>query len=285
MRHQYNIGVIGAGAIGSMVAYYLNRAGFPLAFVGRDGPIATTLNICLGNTHQQLTFPAMDVEAFDLCFVTVKSTQLAAAIQQHSFLSKVQTIIICNGLVDHLIPPTSARDQQWRLGSTTIGVSKDDDCYRIYNNDGAVLWGGPHPSKLEIHIANELREYGFRFSETSTYFRQKKWLFNVVINSLAGYYQLENNGHLLKIPAELLKCFNEAFALGEELFGGFGVPQAQLFQQMSDLIEATKENENSMVRDIRLGRETEHPFLLGLIEKSQQSLPHLRKLHHKLGTK
>ena len=120
--------------------------------------------------------------------------------------------------------------------------------------------------------------YGFRYDRDASLVRKEKWLFNTVINSMAAYYSFASNGLLLDKKDELRQVFDEAYELGLDLFKSWRKDRESLWMETIQLIEATAGNENSMVRDLRLGRLTENEFLAGLVSRSQQYFPRLRNL-------
>ena len=60
--------------------------------------------------------------------------------------------------------------------------------------------------------------------------------------------------------------------------GDWPLAREDLYAAMLQLIEATASNENSMARDVRLGRPTESSFLAGLAQ-DQRAYPLLTSLH------
>ena len=99
-----------------------------------------------------------------------------------------------------------------------------------------------------------------------------------MINSHCAAYRLPRNGLLLDYEDELSTVFEEAYDLGEDIYGGFDKPRSNLFTQLKDLILATSMNQNSMQRDIEMRRKTEAEYFTGLAT-GRDGFLNLKKLH------
>ena len=276
------IGIVGPGAVGCMLGYYLNQAEFPVYFFGRDGAI--DIEFSIEGVPNTLSFPKAQ-SSVDFFFMAVKSYQVQTAIENHKWLKNTPGAIVCNGLLDEVLKDeTSLSSGLWHLGTTTIGVSSlVEKKWKIFNNGGYVVWGGDHNERsLDRIISDKTKKFGFAWSPLADLKRREKWLFNTVINSLCGYFQHPRNGLLLNDLEFLEKMFDESFSLGLELFGAWENSRDFLWDTMIDLIKSTSENENSMVCDIRVGRETENQYLTGLVANSKSNFPTLRKVDARL---
>ena len=276
------IGIIGPGAVGCTLGYYLNQANFSVFFFDRRGTI--DLEYSIDGVSSSLFFPKAK-SSVDFFFMAVKSHQVQVAIETHSWLKETPGAIISNGLLDEVLKGTMPiTDGLWSLGTTTIGVSSvGSGIWKIFNNGGYVIWGGRETAKPIDHlISDATKDFGFSWSQLSDVKRREKWLFNTVINSLCGVSRHSRNGLLLDDLDSLKLMFDESFLLGQDLFGPWESSRDGLWDSMIALIKSTADNENSMVCDIRLGRETENQYLAGLVVNSQSDYPILRKVNTKL---
>ena len=281
------ISVIGPGAIGSMIGFYGRQAGFEVSFVGRQGPVALRRHFQKASQSFTYEFSLADASQIpDLVFVCVKATQLDAALKAHSrhWPSTLPVVVLCNGVVDAVTAPYGEHLPNLALGFTTIGVRQLADTWVIQNEGGQAIWGADRgKSEQERGFLDKLKPFGFQWDSRARSLRHRKWLFNVVINSLCGTRQIPHNGLLLTDHhAALRETFDEAYQLGLDLWQGWDWPPKQLFDEMCDLITATKDNENSMARDVRLGRPTETSFLAGLHRQGHRPYPLLEGLHQDL---
>jgi ketopantoate reductase len=146
-----------------------------------------------------------------------------------------------------------------RGGEIGFGPLSDDDVGRTPAED---LVSGRGPFKWHTQAAWATR---------------RKWLYNTVINSLTAAKRMARNGDLLADLPTLAAVFDEAFKLGESRWQRWPLPRAELYAGLVALIEATADNENSMARDVRLGRRTETEYLAGLAPAS--GYPMLNSLH------
>ena len=102
----------------------------------------------------------------------------------------------------------------------------------------------------------------------------------MVINTLGGAYRLSCNRQVKDHKEEAHVLLNEAWELSKKLFAtddsnlSVESMQAKLWQ----LVEATAGNENSMAKDVRLGRKTESDFLAG-VAMDKPGCPTMKRLH------
>ena len=102
-----------------------------------------------------------------------------------------------------------------------------------------------------------------------------------MINTLAAARRLPCNGDILADLPMLTAVFTEAWELGKTLWGSWPMKKDETYQALLRLIDATAKNENSMARDVRLGRRTESDYLAGLA-KDTRCFPLLTSLHRQL---
>ncbi|SMF36188.1 ketopantoate reductase family protein [Pseudobacteriovorax antillogorgiicola] len=269
-----------------MIVFYCQQVGLQPTLIGRQGSIAYDFKVYDGKqgTHRIVGGPA-SLDEFDFCFIAVKSYQVKAALESHQFVRSTPCRIICNGLLDpKLNPYPEFREGLWQLGTTNIGVKGSQrGSWVIQNQGGLLAWGGAEARDIDRLMAARLAPFGFQCRTDCDRLRREKWLFNTVMNSLCGKYRLSSNGELKNISTEVDLVYEEAFRLGQDLFGPWDRPRLDLRQDLFELIDSTSENENSMARDIRLGRKTETSDLAGLVDGQNPSdFPKLFELHEHL---
>jgi ketopantoate reductase len=293
--NSYSFIIIGNGPLGVGLALRLSQCGFQPIFLGRSGPTSLVANIQSegdGPTlHLTFEKPTREqVATARAVFVAVKAYHLEAALEQHvGYLPpRIPIISVGNGAVEKVLMNFSERHERWpvRLGITTLAVSRlGNESFALRSVNDRIQWG-PLSPPLDPPTAAEalLLQRGkpfFHWYEDPFPLYRKKWLFNSVLNSLAATRRASSNGELLADKLNLQCVFAEAYALGTMHWGPWDEPAEIVFEELVDLIRKTEANENSMARDIRLGRETETKFLAGLAER-YDGFPLLKSLHREL---
>ncbi len=279
--------IIGNGAIGTLLAAALEERGFQSSFVGRQGPMPWTARLILPSGEERLVCAkTADPAAFrdcELAFVAVKAFDLAAGLRRARELSPDAVLIpLANGFVEDEVRAAGGT----RLGFVTFGVSAlEPGRYALRAKEGEIAFGpldGGAKSAAEIALtAHHGAVARFCWHEKVVKLARRKWLFNVVINSLAATRRLPRNGELLADIPMLAAVFEEAWRLGAERFGTWTFAKDAAFQALEALLVATADNENSMARDVRLGRLTESAYLAGLA-RDPARFPLLCGLHARL---
>lgn len=281
--------IIGNGAIGAAVGAELGRLGVRPRFIGRQGPIAFKAKV-EGAATPQLDCPApsaAEIGAAAIVFVAVRAFDLEAAFAWTSQLGEgVPVVPLANGATWDIVKKAAQRrpELRWRLGFCTLGVSVlGDQSYAIRSKTGGVAFGPLQPGSEPVAVERQLVDGNglFRWHTAIAHLARRKWLYNTVINSLTATRRLPKNGDLLGDLSLLSSVFAEALQLSHELWGPLPMTKEELFQGLQQLLEATESNENSMARDVRLGRPTESAFLAGLAVDKQR-YPLLTTLHRTL---
>jgi len=277
--------VVGNGAVGTAIASRLQILDFRCQFVGRKGPVYIKSRF---EGWGQITYLKIkplseeDLSRVNLAFITVKAYDLGGALERYlPYLPKgIPVIPLSNGAVESVVAKIAKKFPYylWRIGICNFGVSHvSDGIYCLKSGKGGVYWG-------PLRALERKKQQNFEITDTEKKIlsadsgqflnwnedilpvTRRKWLFNVVINSLAASKGLEKNGLLLNDMNQLKETFDEAYRLGVEMWGGWQNSYDKLLEEMVCLISATSENENSMVRDLRLSRRTENDYLAGLSE-------------------
>ena len=282
-KAKVNCLVVGNGAVGTAIASRLQILRFRCKFVGRKGPVYIKSRFEGWGSVTYLNIKPLseeDLSKVDIAFITVKAYDLSGALERYlSYLPKnIPIISLCNGATEHIVAAVAKKqpDYLWRMGICTFGVSQiSQDIFALKSTDGKVTWGPVRFTDHQKKICMEMSDVEKLIldSDKSRFLRwegdilplvRKKWLFNVVINSLTASGNLERNGLLLNDMAQLKGTFEEAHRLGLELWGSWNQMYDKLFEEMVCLISSTANNENSMARDLRLNRKTENDYLAGL---------------------
>lgn len=155
------IAIIGAGAIGSVVAAYLTKAGHDVALVGRpdQGKSISKNGLTIKGARGQETFklsvlPKLDRE-YDLVIFTVKTQDIEAAyLQNHAFLDEALILTAQNGVqADNLL--SSHFDREKIISSIVMfGATYIEPGQVTFNFEGDWIIGKPFvlngPEVLEV---------------------------------------------------------------------------------------------------------------------------------------
>ncbi len=282
--------IIGPGALGVGIGYHCQAAGFNFCFLGRHGIVGNfSMEVKEGGGNQNSSSlqASASLGNSSLAFVAVKSYAFIAAIEQHLPLlpEGIVVIPVANGYLEPDIMWARERFPKniWRMGFTTLAVTaKEAGVFHLLNPGGKVVWGPVDPLGGDLTPAEEAlivaSKEVFSWNKDARYWVRKKWLFNTALNSLVGAYRLQKNGDAFDREQELQSLFDEAYDLGERQWGQWRDSKDLLYADLKELIEATSENENSMVRDLRQCRQTENKFLAG-IALGFEGYPNLKRIY------
>jgi ketopantoate reductase len=284
------VAIVGPGAVGQMLAFYLQRIPYlGIQLIGRKGLVRLDTTVRCREQDQRLRLDVIPGTPH-LLFLCVKSYDLNAALETHLPVLPASCPIVClgNGYLEPLLAPWRERfpGRIWRKGIVTRGVRWDDQQRLTVSALGEVVWGADSsPTFLEQRITHHLAADGLRWSAASCELRREKWFFNTVLNTIAGAYRLPSNGDAVRLFAhDLERLAQEVFALSREIWPDWRPSWTVLWTKLEQLIKTTASNENSMARDVRIGRKTEADVLSGLVlrTKNPQAYPLLLELHRKL---
>ena len=177
-------------------------------------------------------------------------------------------------------------DHKLRKGVVNRGARFTEDDALEISPKGEVIWGefSQSASPWEKALLSRLESEGFAWDSHVCKARQDKWFCNTVLNTLCGVYRLKRNGDasMLNDYGEL--C-HEVYELGSAFWPEWRGQEARLKAKLDALIVATGDNENSMARDMRLGRATEAEFLSGHVKAfpdASRRFPLLSAFHSQL---
>jgi ketopantoate reductase len=252
-----NKGIVGLGALGQAI----------------DGFIPATEN------------PAavlFAVKAFDLEYALLE--------QGDQWPEKTPFVTLCNGYIWPVIEKVYPRlgRRPIRIGMTTIGSTiTSDGSLRVFSANTLTAWGhwpdskvpSIPPDKPEIHLLK--RFPGGLWHEDVRPTIRVKWILNVVINSVVAAYRLKQNGLLNDHQRDVEEALVEAIDLAQKLWSDLPFKTSQkahIAALLWQVVDATSGNENSMVRDVSLGRQTESEYLAGMA-RHYDGFPVLKRLH------
>jgi len=209
---------------------------------------------------------------------TVKAFDLEKALTEQSnhWPESTPFVTLCNGyiwpVIEKIRPQLGKRTI--RFGMTTIGSTlKADGSLEVFSNNTVTAWGHwPDPASQSTPAKPQELELlkvfpgGMWLDDVRPIIR-KKWILNVVINSVAAAYKLERNELLSSQKSRVEEALQEAIELAKKLWPDLSRDASEettMAAQLWQVVAATGGNQNSMVRDVSLGRKTESDYLAGM---------------------
>lgn len=237
--------------------------------------------------------PEPESQGPGVVFFCVKAFDLEAALLEHQSLWPAKTPFVT--LTNGFIWPLVSRNQKIfgirpiRIGMTTIGSTiTENDTVNVYSANSLTAWGNWGENLQQPCLDAEMNLLTNSFPNGSWHndirpVIRKKWIINVVINSLTASYRLSKNSLLKNYEADVHQTLAEALHLADRLWPNLEIPMDhdEILKQIWQVVESTSANENSMAKDVRLGRKTESEFLAG-ISLNFDGFPKLKSLHQKI---
>lgn len=287
--------ILGAGALGSLWATRLARAGLPVRLILRSAQRldeyqrAGGLGLRENDNLERFDIPAELPDAP----TTIRRLLVACkAYDAEAAVSRVAARLVPGGellLLQNGLGSQQAIAERWPQArcifvSSTEGAYRETDFQVLFAGRGQNCLGDPHGGAAPAWLS-ELDLAGIA-QTWSTEILSRLWrklALNCAINPLTVLHDCRN-GELLQHPAQLAALSEE---LGRLLVAS-GQPAAanDLENEVLRVIEATAANYSSMHQDVRLGRRTEIAYLLGHACATAQTLglptPKLHALHQRL---
>ncbi|HWJ80062.1 MAG TPA: 2-dehydropantoate 2-reductase [Niallia sp.] len=282
-----NIGIIGAGAIGLVSAYYLNKNHHVTLYVRSENQLQAILENGIHYIYkQELKGEKVTVKLFnewkgeeDLTVIAVKQYQLVAVLEKiEEQTNKIgTTLFLQNGMSHiHMLKESSLRDIL--IGIVEHGAIKENEHTVIHSGIGsiklAVLKGSCKDTLTQL---TDKQLSSFQMFHEPNYFTimQKKLFVNSIINTLTSILKVRNgqlveNEHYISLMNLFMEEIFQVLALNDE-------EKVVYKQYCIQLIHQTKRNKSSMLRDLEEFRKTEIDAILGYIideaEKKKVAIP------------
>lgn len=241
-----NVGIIGAGAIGLLLASYLSEEHAVTLYVRQEQDEERPI-IRDGQASRLVRIRKIDrLESEDLVFVATKSYDIKSVIP---FLKRLTcpVMFLQNGM-DHL---------KWKeqlphvlFGVVEHGAMRTAPFEVQHTGKGRIRYGNQEVANLSS------KQLCFELESDMEAVLLTKLFINVVINPVTAYYGVEN-GSLLEMPYR-----EEARQLFDEMRTIF--PHHDItYSEIERIMKNTSKNRSSMLRDLEYGRRTEVEPILG----------------------
>ena len=267
--------IMGAGALGCLFGYFIQKAGYNVIFVARSRQYEALKNKLKvsGLINDEIRVNVKDKpEDADITFVTVKAydTENVAKL-----LRKVNCGIVCslqNGIGNEEVLQKYLRNV---LGGITTYASNLIEYGHIEFAGEGITYIGSLDGEIteDVLTVVEILKSSKMNAEAVNNIREKIWLkavINSVINPITALCKVRN-GKIIEIP-ELWKIAEELAKEGENVMKALGFNIKNLIEEVKKVILATRNNKSSMLQDIERGKRTEIDFINGAIVKVAEQL-------------
>ena len=261
------IQIFGAGALGSLIGYMIQKAGYDVVFIARGKQLEALKRklVVKGLIDDEVNVDARSkpVDA-DLTLLTVKAydTEFAA-----KTLAKVKCGIVCslqNGIGNEEILLKYLKNVVG--GVTTYGANIVDYGIVEFAGEGQTFVGDFDGYNAEA-VAEILNNSKIK-TEVVKDIKRRIWLkavINAAINPITALCNVRN-GKVVEVD----KLWNLAFKLakeGENVMKaiGFKIEDNEVVNAVKDVAIKTRNNKSSMLQDFEKGKRTEIEFINGAI--------------------
>jgi 2-dehydropantoate 2-reductase len=288
-----SIHILGAGALGSLFAVSLHKAGVTSCLIARDDARAERLQQgikCDGATYKLhvLTPSELAAQSIQCLLLCTKAHDSIAALSQiaPALASNAQIVCLQNGIGQHI-----AITQRWPNLSVfaalcTEGVTRTDHGEIIHAGVGHTDIGhlyGPIST-----LPSELCEHRLRVNVSDNIVPAlwRKLAINCAINGLTVLHDCRN-GELIQRPG----VYSELRAIVDEIHcildaNGHHDACQGLLEQVQKVCTSTAMNTSSMLQDFRAKRRSEREYVYGTLlneaSKAAVNVPILEQLNRQL---
>ena len=268
------IAILGAGAIGSLVAAKLVQAGFDVllhargehgAWLAASGLEVSGIESSETIANQwTVTLDEIEIggdfrECCDLAIITGKANDTEVLSHVAKYISKGAILTLQNGLGNLEILSSIVGTKRAYAGTTTHAVTRLGPGKIDWRHYGEIQLTSNNPF-FDVFKKAELNPQKYDDINSILWL---KLLYNVAINPLSAIIG-RPNGALLNDPlrSECLSIFFEAVQVAR--FEGINLPENdELETNLLHLISDTSENICSMLQDVKRGKPTEIEMLCG----------------------
>ncbi len=268
------IQIFGAGALGSLIGYMIQKAGYDVVFIARGKQLEALKRklVVKGLIDDEVNVDARSKPGdADLTLLTVKAydTEFAA-----KTLAKVKCGIVCslqNGIGNEEILLKYLKNVVG--GVTTYGANIVDYGIVEFAGEGQTFVGDfdGYNAKAVAEILNNSKIK----TEVVKDIKRRIWLkavINAAINPITALCNVRN-GKVVEVD----ELWNLAFKLakeGENVMKaiGFKIEDNEVVNAVKDVAIKTRNNKSSMLQDFEKGKRTEIEFINGAIVDAGKKL-------------
>lgn len=282
------IGIVGAGSLGLLYAYYLSKQYKVTLYTNRqeqaDQINSLGIRIVKGNFQDTAIVHATAIKTYteSLLIITVKQYHLDSIINELKTLSPRTIVFLQNGM-GHIRRLASLLHHHVVVGIAEHGALKVEDHIVHHTGEGTTklaLYQNHEGLKCDIGelVNSQPHHFPIEFLTDWETMVKRKLIVNATINPLTAVLRVKNGDLMTNIYYK--KLFYDLF---EEVISILGMEgKEELWDHVSNICSKTAENESSMFRDIQQGRPTEIDSILGylILNANEKNIPNVSFLYH-----
>ncbi|HPM77776.1 MAG TPA: ketopantoate reductase family protein [bacterium] len=271
--------VIGAGAMGSLLAGYLREGGLHVTIVAHHARQAAAINECGLSIEgvrgsMRVFVPAVldarECSPADLILVCVKAYDTGAALAQHeSVFAQGQVLTLQNGIGNVEVLARRVPSMRILAGTTTLGVNLVEPGVVIHAGEGQTLIGPAADIDEEpaLEIAEALSKAGI-VTTVAANINELLWqklCVNAAINAQTALLRVRNGALADLVPSRELMCAAVLETVAVAAVQGITLDADEMIERAVRTAELTGENRSSMLMDILRERRTEIEYINGAV--------------------
>ncbi|MEM4481252.1 MAG: 2-dehydropantoate 2-reductase [Desulfurococcaceae archaeon] len=285
MKVYSDVCIVGGGAAGGVLSYYLYRSGFsklPVYYYSEVSVSAVKAQggIYVTDENRRVDYlvpviPRHYETPIDECkfvFNTVKAYSVPQTIELMLNITQPSGVVIMlqNGFGSLELAERSLQGRQVAGGVIHYGAQRVGHGRVLYHGGNTIIAGCRNSLCLDLlEISNALRLGGLYLLVTSNidFYRWLKLMINAVVNPLTAITRGPNRVVLEKEGLELARAIIEEIC---EVARGYGYAfnPTEVLDYLKSGIESVASNISSMAQDVINNRPTEIDFLNGFVAKS-----------------
>mgnify|MGYP000660471086 CR=1 FL=1 len=284
MRKLPNIGIIGKGAIGCLLAAEIEkqRGDVNIDILLRNHSAGQTLpQVQLLSEHSPLhlratrrSLDSLKKSTYDVLFVPIKCYQIASFLSDHARHIATTTLVVFlhNGMGSVELAQSHLPQHRRLFATTTQGAWYNNKQHTvIQGGEGLITVGHCDGPTVDLHEQSQLLDLCNKmcWSDDQWQALHIKLCINAVINPLSVKYQCKNGDLLPVLPkyraliTEIVNCVSAPLGLKFEV--------TDIYAKIETVMRQTADNYSSMYQDISQGRATELDGIVGyLLNKAVQ---------------
>ncbi|MBM7552863.1 2-dehydropantoate 2-reductase [Thalassobacillus pellis] len=281
------IGIIGGGAMGMLLAFYLEENHSVTLYIRNRDQLGKLREKGITMKNNGIPhFPRFkmleEVGKDDLLFICVKQYHLKILMPLLQGVSENVPVVFLQNGMGHL-------DLIKHLKTTVLVGVMEHGAIRVNENvvthtgKGVIRLADFHGDKKAAEISTILNRDSFPFVFSKDYYSMlaEKLVINGVINPLTAIMEVENgqvisNPHFEKLAYEL--CREACMVLG--------LPAENAWKRVKEVASHTSVNQSSMLKDLQEKRPTEIDAISGyLLSSSKVQLPYQHFVYHAVKAK
>ncbi|MBY6187032.1 2-dehydropantoate 2-reductase [Marinobacter hydrocarbonoclasticus] len=290
-----SVGILGAGALGQLMAHALQEQGHNVTLLRRPGhadarhshrltPLSGP-DRCHPISHRASDQP----QALSTVLVLTKAQDCLTALEPllNWLPADVPIVLLHNGMGPQQAAVERWPGHTWWAGSLTDGALAHSSTHVRHTGQGIRKAGPLSDPPTDAALPAPLADAGFEFDNAIVTALWQKLTVNLLINPLTARDRVCNGSLLNEAYRDELRALSEEVALvGRAL----GQPErgSHILDRALTVAQATAQNRSSMLQDVEAGRPTELDAITGYLIRQADELglpcPHHRRLYRQLAS-